>query len=137
MSFDIKCNNCGAPSSVSVGVCPFCKTTFTNKKNGKKESPLISRIKSNYKDGKIDEVLFACKELYRNKDKIKENNNFLLIYLKALIESDGPSTVIRSLISQILMNDPENIEVMDYLDILDARDELSEEKNDTGEQKLK
>lgn len=137
MSFKISCPNCGAPSSTSVGICPFCKSVFQNKKHNKKESPLITKIKADYKEGKIDDVLFACKELYRNKEQLKTNNNFLMLYLKALIESDGPGTHIRSIISQVLINDPSHTEALDFLDILDARDELSTEKNDPGEVKLK
>ena len=86
MSFEINCSNCGAPSSVSVGICPYCKKNFKNKKRKKDESPLISRIKADYKAGKVDDVISACKQMYTNKEKMRENNNFLLIYLKALLE---------------------------------------------------
>lgn len=137
MSFEINCSNCGAPSSVSVGICPYCKKTFKNKKRKKDESPLISRIKADYKAGKVDNVISACKQMYATKEKMRENNNFLLIYLKALLEIDGPATLIRSIVSQLLINDPTNSEALDILYILEARDELSTEKNDPGEKKLK
>ena len=89
MSFGINCGNCGAPSSTSVGVCPFCKSVFENKKGGSKESPVLAKIRSDYKEGRIDAVLLACNEIYKSREKMKANNNFIIIYLKALIESDG------------------------------------------------
>ena len=38
------------------------------------------------------------------------------------------SSLVKSLVSQALLNDPNNMEVMDYLDLLEARNELSSEK---------
>ena len=137
MSFEIICPNCGAPSSSTVGICPFCKSVFQNKKNKSKESPLLGRMKKEYREGKLDKVLFDCDMLYRTKEKMLENNNFLLLYVKVLLETEGPASKIRSILSRILMNDAENLEAVDYLDILEAKEELTDGKDDPGEQKLK
>jgi len=137
MSFDVVCSGCGAPSSSSVGVCPYCKGVFSNSKSKNKETPLITKIRKNYKEGKLDKALFDCDLLYRSKEKLKENNSFLKLYVNVLLESEGPPSKIRSLLSLVMLNDPSDIEAIDLLDILEARDELSNVKNDTGEQKLK
>lgn len=137
MSFDILCENCGAPSSSSVGTCPYCKAIFQNKKKKKPETPLLGRLKKEYKEGHIDKVLFDCDLLYRSKEKMQENSSFLLLYVKVLLETEGPASKIRSLLSRVLLNDPENSEALDYLDILEAKEELTEGVDDPGEQKLK
>lgn len=138
MSFEIVCPSCGAPSTTSAGTCPYCKSVFQNKKSkGKPDNPLLGRMKKEYKEGMLDNVLFDCQLLYRNNEKMQDNNNFLILYIKVLLETEGPPSKIRSLLSRVLLNDPSNQEAIDYLDILEAREELSAEVNDPGEQKLK
>jgi tetratricopeptide (TPR) repeat protein len=137
MSFDIVCPNCGAPSSASVGTCPYCKAVFQNKKQKSKETPLLGRLKKEYKEGHLDKVLFDCDLLFRSKEKMQSNANFLLLYVKVLLETEGPASKIRSLLSRVLLADPENEEAMIYLDILEAKEELTDSLNDPGEQKLK
>jgi len=46
MSFDIICDNCGAPSSPSAGTCPFCKAIMINDKI--KANPVLAKKLKNY-----------------------------------------------------------------------------------------
>lgn len=137
MSFDLVCPNCGAPSASSVGICPYCKAVMTNKKIKNKDEHLISVLRKKYKEGQLPFVLRSCERMVNEKVKLKTNNSFLLFYLKVLFESDAPGSKIRSTISTIFLNDPGCVEAMDYLEIQEAKDLLSDAKNDPGEQKIK
>ena len=94
MSFELICPNCGAPSSPSVGVCPFCKTILTSKKHSK-DSPTITNINKLYSEGKLEQALLMVKSAENKKPNLLNNVRFILLYVKILIEVDGPSSKIR------------------------------------------
>lgn len=133
MSFELLCPNCGASSVSSVGVCPYCKTILVTKNDKGTDGHLIGVLKKKYKEGKLGFILLSCKQMLKDKPKSHENINFLLFYIKILMESDGPSTEIRSLLSKIFLMDPENQEALDFLDLLEAREMFTDERDDPGE----
>ena len=135
MSFDIICNNCGAPSAPSVGVCPFCKTILTSKSSGK-DSPTISQINKFFNDGKISNALSLVKAAEQNKPALLKNVRFILLYVKILLEADGPSSKIKALLSRTLLEHPEEPHLMEYMELVNARSNLSRGKNDIGEVEL-
>lgn len=135
MSFEIVCNSCGAPSSPSVGICPFCKSVMSPKKAGK-DSPTITRIKTLYNEGKMAQALSLVKMAESSKPKLLGNANFILLYVKILIEVDGPSSKIKSLIGQALLDHPDHPELLEYMEVIDARSKLFHGKDDAGELEL-
>lgn len=136
MSFEIICPNCGAPSVSSVGVCPYCKSVMATKKDKGTDGHLISVLRKKYKEGHLGFVLNSCETSLKEKPKQKENVNFLLFYIQVLMESDGPTTKIRSLLSNIFLIDPENQMAQDFLELLEARELFTGERNDPGEIKI-
>jgi len=134
MSFETICSNCGAPSSPTVGICPFCKATMTNKKS--KESPTIIKIKELYEKGDIQQALFLAREAEKSKEKLLKNSSFVSLYVKILIEADAPSSKMKSLLTNALLNNIENAELAEYREIIEAKNNLSHIKNDEGEQAL-
>ena len=134
MSFDTICSNCGAPSSPSVGVCPFCKSVMTNKKG--QDAPTITKIRELYDKGDIEKALVLVRQAEKEKPKLLENTSFTLLYVQILIESDGPSSKARSLLTQAYLRDAENAQLSEYREIIEAKNNLSHVKNDLGEQAL-
>lgn len=139
MSFDLKCNNCGAPSASSIGVCPFCKSVMLsgNKSNPSKQDLLLTQLRKHYRQGKLSLVLAGLKQLFSTKPKYKENVSFLDLYLRVLFETDAPGSNIRSVISLILLQDANNQAALDFLDLQDAKSHLTAQKNDHGEKMIR
>lgn len=134
MSFDVVCGNCGAPSGPSVGVCPFCKSVMVDKKY--KSSATITSIKKKYNDGDMAGALSLYKQAERQKPKLQDNPNFLLLGIKILIETEGPESQIRHLINHGLMMEPSHAELNDYLEILNGTLLMTNIRNDEGEQQI-
>ncbi len=137
MSFEIVCPSCGAPSVSSVGICPYCKTVLATKQDKGSDGHLIGALKKKYREGRLGFVLNSCETMLKEKPKQNENINFLLFYIKVLMESDAPSTKVRTLLSKTFLLDPENTEAMDYLDLLEARELLTDQRDDPGEMRIK
>ena len=135
MSFDVVCSNCGAPSAPSVGVCPFCKAVLTSE-GATKSPPAITEINKFFNDGKIGMALALAQAAEKNKPSLLKNIRFVLLYVKILLETSGPSSKIKSLLSQALLEHPGNSNLIEYLEIIDARSNFSREKNDMGEIEL-
>ena len=131
MNFEIICSNCGAPSSPSVGVCPFCKAVLTVK--GSKDAPTITKIRALFNDGKLDQALSLAQALEKEKPSVLKNPNFVILYVQILLEADGPSSKMKSLLSLALLKNPDNSLLSEYLEIVEAKSHLSHEKNDLGE----
>ena len=134
MSFDAICSNCGAPSSPSVGICPFCKSVMTNKKS--QDTPTITKIRELYDKGDMEKALVLARQAEKEKPKLLENASFVLLYVQILIETDGPSSKIRSLLTQAYLKEGENSQLSEYREIIEAKNNLSHVKNDIGEQAL-
>ena len=135
MSFDIICINCGAPSAPSVGVCPFCKAILTSK-NPKSDAPTITKINKFFNDGKIGNALSLVTAAEKSKPALLKSARFTLLYVKILLEVDGPSSKIKGLLSHALLEHPEDPSLIEYMEVVDARSNLSREKNDIGEVEL-
>ena len=135
MSFDIICANCGAPSAPSVGICPFCKTILTSQ-SPSKDSPTIIKINKFFKDGKVGNALLLAKTAEQKKSALLKNPRFVLLYVKILLEADGPSGKIKSLLSYALLEHPGDPNLIEYMEVVDARSNLSRKKHDVGEIEL-
>lgn len=134
MNFDIICRNCGAASSPAIGICPFCKSVMTNEED--KKNPSASRIKTLFNEGKIEQALLFADDLAKQKPESLANPNFALLYAQILIEVDGPSSKIKSVLMQGLHEHPDNQQLLEYLEVAEAEAYLSREKNDAGEVEL-
>jgi predicted ATP-dependent serine protease len=80
MNFDIICSNCGASSSPTVGVCPYCKSVMTTEDD--KQHPSISKIRTLFNDGKIDQALSLANNLAVQKPESLKSTNFVLSYMR-------------------------------------------------------
>lgn len=134
MNFDIICKNCGAPSSPATGICPFCKAVMTSKEI--KATPSFSKVRSLYNEGDIEDALALAKALEDKKPDLLSNVDFVLLYVQVLLETDGPSSKMKSLLSRALLDNPDDPRIAEYLEIIEAKSCLSHEKNDAGEQML-
>ena len=132
MSFPIICLSCGAPSAPSVGICPFCKSVQSVKKVSPTDATLNS-IGRLYVDGKLDQVLVLTRAAEKSNAKLLKNPKFALLYAKILIEADGPSSKIRSLLAHALLDDPENQDCIEYMEVIEAKSNFSREISDLGE----
>ncbi|NQZ02428.1 MAG: hypothetical protein HRT45_17355 [Bdellovibrionales bacterium] len=135
MSFDIICNNCGAPSNPSTGVCPFCKSVMVSSKPSK-ESATVTRIRELYSKGKVDKALQMIRSAEEHKPKLLDNANFVILYVQILIEVDGPSSKTKSLIARCLLEQPDHAGLLEYLEIVDAESKLTKGLDDAGELEL-
>lgn len=134
MSFDVVCNSCGAMSGPSVGICPFCKSVLSSSIQKTKGHSSISEL---YQTGKTDIALSMAQKVYREDEKARQDISFLLTYIKILIETEGPSSLINSLIAQGLLVDVQNQDLADYYEIIYAKTNLKKGLGDAGEMSLK
>lgn len=130
MSFEIICDNCGAPSGPSTGICPFCKSVLVSKKST--ASPSLSAVRKAYSNGELASALDLFDQGLKNDPKLEKHLDFLLLGVKILIEAEGPSSKIRSLINKCLLQKPNHPEALDYLQIIDARQNLSGKLDEDG-----
>ena len=118
MSFDIVCSSCGAASSPMVGICPFCKAVLVSKEE--KTSPTITKIRELYNQGKTDQALSLATTADKKKPELLKNASFVLLYVQVLIEIDGPSSRIKSLLTEGLLEHPGNPQLSEYLELAQA-----------------
>ena len=138
MSFDLVCQSCGAPSSPATGVCPYCKSTMASKAQGKSpDSPTITKLNALIKEGHTEKALFMAQAAEKTKPALLKKANFVIAYVQVLFEVDAPSSKIRSLLSQALLEHPDDSRLSEYLEIMNAQSQLTREKNDAGEVALK
>lgn len=133
MSFEIVCSGCGAMSGPSVGVCPFCKTLM---KSVGGEGSAGASIQKVYEEGKLDTALDLAKKMYAE-EKSKKDPRFLILFAKILIDTEGPSSMIRSVLAEAHLLDPQNPEVLDYMEMMEAKYNLKKGLNDAAEVQLK
>lgn len=131
MNFDIVCANCGALSSPAIGVCPYCKSVMTTEVE--KKTPAIGSIKKSFNDGQLEKALSLAKALETQKPDSLENKDFVLLYTQILLEAEGPSTKIKSLLNKALVDNPSDPQLLEYLEVAEAESDLSREKDDAGE----
>lgn len=135
MSFDVICNNCGAPSPPSTGTCPYCKSLLTSSKK-KMDSPTVTKLREFYSKGKIEKALMMAKAAETRKPKLLMNPNFVLLYVQILLETDGPNSKVKGLLAQCLLEHPEHEGLIEYLEVADAEGKLSKGIDDVGELEL-
>jgi hypothetical protein len=95
MSFEFVCDSCGAVSGPSVGMCPFCKTVLTKTTA---ESITFNSVQKFYNDGRIDLALSSAQKFYKDKPELKTDVSFMLLYVKILLETEGPTSLINSIL---------------------------------------
>lgn len=134
MSFEVVCEACGALSGPSVGVCPFCKTVLSRPHS---EITGQDSLLEMYNNGKLDISLNLASKIFQENPKARKDLSFLLLYVKILLESEGPNSLINSLLTEGLLADPKNQELLDYFEIMQARQNLKKGLNDPGEIMLK
>lgn len=134
MNFEIVCPSCGALSSPAVGVCPYCKTVMTTETE--KQNPTMSTIKQLYNDGKTDRALVMARNLETQKPELLKDTDFAILYANILFEVDGPSSKTRAVLGQAFGEHPADPRLAEYLELVEAEANLSQEKNDAGEQEL-
>ncbi len=117
MSFETICSGCGAVSGPSVGVCPFCKSVMATPGKETKEFSTLLKL---WSEGKTNLALPLAATLAKEKPDLNSNFEFLLTYAKILIEVEGPSSQIRTLLSRAHFLQPENQDVIDYLAFTEA-----------------
>lgn len=135
MSFALKCENCGAPSGPSVGVCPYCKSAF--RVGSVQESPTITNIRHFFNEGDLARALSLATMAEKEKPELLNDAAFVLIYAKVLIEAEAPSSKIRSILQKVQMNHPDKAEISEYLEIINAKTHLKQGREDAGEVELK
>ncbi len=134
MSFELVCESCGALSGPSVGVCPFCKSVLSRPNS---EITGQDSLLQMYNAGKIDISLNLASKMFHENPKAKQDLSFLMLYVKILVETEGPSSRINSLLTEGLLINPKSQELHDYLEIMQAKLSLKKGSSDQGEQMLK
>ncbi len=134
MSFEIVCESCGALSGPSVGICPFCKSLISRHSS---EIAGEDSLREMYEAGKLDVTLNMASKIYRENEKAKKDVSFLLLYVRILIETEGPTSLINSLLTEGLLIEPKNQELIDYFEIVQAKSFLKKGLDDDGERRLK
>lgn len=134
MSFELICPGCGAISGPSVGVCPFCKTILTSPHE--KNSEQKSSINKIYESGRLDLALELAKKFYQT-EEAKKDFGFLLMYAKILIDTEGPTSHIKSNLMEAYLLSPNNQEVLDYIELIEAKRNLKKGLHDSGEIQIK
>lgn len=131
MSFEAVCHNCGAPSGPSVGVCPFCKSVMTN--SNEQEAAGTNNLLKLYNEGKIERALALGTTMLKSKPDLKSDIQFVITFVKVLIETEAPSSQIRGLLAEASLVAPDNKDLIDYMEIIEAKNGLKKGLNDSGE----
>lgn len=131
MSFDLVCPQCGAPSSPSVGICPFCKAVLSH--SDKSENPSYDLLQSYYQKGRLEAALDLGSRMLKAEAKLSQNLEFVFTFFKILIESEAPMSQMRSLIAEAMLYHPHDPTLVDFLELLEARRNLKKGINDQGE----
>jgi tetratricopeptide (TPR) repeat protein len=106
-------------------------------KAGRDESSTtLTNISKFYQYGKLEQALLSASTTEKKKPGLLKNPKFALLYTKILLETDGPSSKIRSVLTQALLENPGDPALMEYMEVVEARSHLSREKNDVGEVQL-
>jgi len=135
MSFEAVCSNCGAPSGLSVGICPFCKSIMSGSQGT--EYSGLNKLKEVYFAGHIDQALFMASAMCKANPDLKSDLQFVQIFVKILFETEGPSSQIRGLLAAALLTFPDNPALLDDLEVIEAKNRLIKGIDDPGELALR
>src|SRR3989338_7318487 len=133
MNFETVCHNCGALSSPAMGICPYCKSVMVQDAEEDKQIPSIPKLKSLLDEGDVDQALVLAQTLETQKPEAAKSAGFALVYAQILIEVDGPSSKIRSVLNRAIVEHPSDVRLLEYLEIVKADSNLSCEQDDAGE----
>ncbi len=134
MSFDLVCKSCGATSGPSVGICPYCKCVMASLDT--EENPSLKAVRAAFQEGRVEQALVLGKELEKAKPALRKNASFALLMAQILLEAEAPSSQIRALLVEAMMEDEGNTTLLDFLDIVQAKGLLGHEARDAGEMLL-
>jgi cytochrome c-type biogenesis protein CcmH/NrfG len=101
-----------------------------------KKTPAVANIKKAFNEGRLEQALSLAKALETQKPDSLKSKEFVLLYAQILLEAGGPSTKIKGLLNQALIEHPSDQQLLDYLEIAEAESNLSREKDDAGEAAL-
>ncbi len=132
MNFEIACSHCGAISSPVIGVCPYCKSIMT-KTDPSTQPESFPQIQALYDEGKVDLALTAASGLEKKDPASLKDLDFVLLYVKILIEADAPSSKTRLLLNQALADNPSNPNLLEYLELVEAESHISRDNSAQGE----
>jgi tetratricopeptide (TPR) repeat protein len=135
MSFEIQCGRCGALSSPSVGTCPYCKSVFEPPAGQGQGS--ARELVTLYAEGKIEKALSLFMATRGQSPELDQDASFLLLGAKILFETEGPLGTIKALLMKAHLLAPEHSEIVDYLELTDAKEKLDLGSGDLAEQALK
>jgi tetratricopeptide (TPR) repeat protein len=135
MSFEVTCSGCGAASGPSVGVCPFCKTVMASVHD--KNSEQKKSVLEIYESGRLDLALAFAKKMFMSDPESKKDASFILLYVKILLETEGPTSLIKGLLAEAHLFNPKEKNIIDYIELVEAKDSLKKGLNDAGEIQLK
>jgi len=90
-----------------------------------------------YSEGKLEAALSLAILHEKEEPKLLEQTSFLLLYAKLLLETEGPGSKTRGLIGKAYLIEPENPEILDYLELTEAKHELSHGIAEDGLKRLK
>ncbi len=90
-----------------------------------------------YSSGKLDQALALARKHYQGDAENKHQIEFLLLYAKILIDAEGPSSQIRGLLAEAHLLQPQNQEVLDYMEFMEAKGQLRKGLEDQGETRLR
>jgi tetratricopeptide (TPR) repeat protein len=134
MSFGIQCPQCGAPSSPSTGICPYCFHVF--KAPHAAVNPSIASLFEKYSAGDLSSALANATLLEEHTPELIKDPDFLLLYLKILIESDGPTFKMRKIVALGLAQPKLRAEFILFNDVIDAIESLHGDNFSSAETKL-
>ncbi len=73
----------------------------------------------------------------QQKLELKQDLKFVLAFVKVLLETEAPTSKLRSLLLSAHIHSPESVELLDYIEIVEAKNLLRKSANDSGEALLK
>jgi Flp pilus assembly protein TadD len=135
MSFEIQCSKCGALSSPSVGTCPFCKSVF--EPAGQSAGGTSVELVKLYAEGKVERALQLFTATRAQTPDLDKDPGLLLLGAKILLETEGPLGTIKTVLMKGHLVAPENTEIVDYLELTDAKEKLDIGSGGLAEQALK
>ena len=137
MSFELVCPSCGAASGPSVGVCPFCKALLSANHTNQcsPADPALQAMQRSYEQGRIAEALSLAAQA--DSPEHQKNPDYLKLHAIILIETEGPEGKILGLLGKAHLLAPDNTEVMDYLELVEAKTALTHSPGSDGENRLK
>ncbi|MCB0412537.1 MAG: hypothetical protein KDD22_08435, partial [Bdellovibrionales bacterium] len=97
----------------------------------------LANLQKLHAEGKVEQALTLGLGMLRSQPELKKDLPFVLCLVKILFETEAPSSQIKGLLAEAMLQSPNHIEINDYLEIIEAKRGLTKQKNDQGEQMLR